>query len=95
LQSEGRQELHVKTTLCAAPQVIQEFKSDTKARNRLERAGAKLSIGCPMQLFDNDLSAGETIVTNSNKLQAYTAARFFPDGALVEIIATGQIKGAA
>lgn len=93
LRSEGRQELRVKTTLCAAPQVIQEFQTDAEAHDRLQRAGAKLSIGCPMQLFDNDLSAGEAIVTNSNKLQAYTAARFFPDEALVEIIATGQIKG--
>jgi predicted aconitase len=94
LQSDSRQGLPVKTTLCAAPQVIQEFQADAGARSKLERAGAKLSIGCPMQLFDNDLSGGEAIVTNSNKLQAYTAARFFPDEALVEIIATGQIKGA-
>jgi predicted aconitase len=93
LRSEGRQVLPVRTTLCAAPQVIQEFKSDTVARDKLERAGVKLSTGCPMQLFDNDLSAGEAIVTNSNKLQAYTAARFFPDGTLVEIMACGEIVG--
>jgi predicted aconitase len=93
LQSEGRKALPVKTTLCAAPQVLQEFKSDAQAIEKLESAGVKLSVGCPMQLFDNDLSAGEAIVTNSNKLRAYTAARFFPDGALVEIMAAGEIKG--
>ena len=93
LRSEGRQELPVKTTLCAAPQVIQEFQADAQARSKLGRAGAKLSTGCPMQLFDNDLSAGEAIITNSNKLQAYTAARFFPDSVLVEIMASGEIKG--
>ncbi len=83
----------MKTTLCAAPQVLRDFKSDAGAVEQLEGAGVKLSVGCPMQLFDNDLSAGEAIVTNSNKLRAYTTARFFPDEALVEIMASGEIKG--
>jgi hypothetical protein len=95
LQSAGRKVLPVKTTLCAAPQVLQAFKSDAGAVEQLEGAGVKLSVGCPMQLFDNDLSAGEAIVTNSNKLRAYTTARFFPDEALVEIMASGEIRGAS
>jgi len=90
-KSKGQRQLPVKTTICAAPQVLQEFKSDAKAREKLERAGVKLSVGCPMQLFDNDLSAGEAIVTNSNKLRAYTTARFFPDEELVEILVSGEI----
>jgi hypothetical protein len=92
LRSKGRKVLPVKTTLCAAPQVLQEFKSDAGAVEKLESAGVRLSVGCPMQLFDNDLSAGEAIVTNSNKLRAYTAARFFPDEALVGIMASGKIR---
>jgi predicted aconitase len=93
LQAKGRRQLPVKTTICAAPQVLKELKSDTKAREKLESAGVKLSVGCPMQLFDNDLSAGEAIATNSNKLRAYTTARFFPDEELVEILVRGEIKG--
>jgi predicted aconitase len=89
--SKGQRQLPVKTTLCAAPQVLKEFKSDAKAREKLESAGVKLSVGCPMQLFDNDLSAGEAIVTNSNKLRAYTTARFVPDEELVEILVRGEI----
>jgi hypothetical protein len=46
-----------------------------------------------MQLFDNDLSAGEAILTNSNKLRAYTPARFFPDEELVKILVRGEIGG--
>ncbi|GAH58935.1 unnamed protein product, partial [marine sediment metagenome] len=69
LEKESRKQLPVKTTICAAPQVLQKFKADEKAYKRLERAGVKLSVGCPMQLFDKDLSAGEAIVTNSNKLR--------------------------
>jgi hypothetical protein len=45
-----------------------------------------------MQLFDNNISAGEAIVTNSNKLRAYTTARFFPDEELVKIIVSGRIR---
>jgi predicted aconitase len=91
LQARGQGQLPVKVTMCAAPQVLQTFKSDAQARPKLESAGIKLSVGCPMQLFDNDLSAGEAIVTNSNKLRAYTAARFFPDEELVEILVSGEI----
>jgi predicted aconitase len=93
LQVRSGSVLAVPTTLCAAPQVLQEFKSDTRARQQLENAGARLSIGCPMQLFDDDLSAGEAILTNSNKLRAYTPARFFPDEELVEILVRGEIGG--
>jgi predicted aconitase len=93
LQAQGRRALPVKTTVCAAPQVLREFRSDSEANEKLESAGVKLSANCPMQLFDNDLSAGEAILTNSNKLRAYTTARFFPDEALVKIMASGEIKG--
>ncbi|HEY72900.1 MAG: hypothetical protein B6I35_04775 [Anaerolineaceae bacterium 4572_32.2] len=92
LQAKGRARLAVKTTMCAAPQVLQTFRSDAEARQKLEGAGVKLSAGCPMQLFDNDLSAGDAIITNSNKLRAYTAARFFPDEELAEIMVSGGIK---
>jgi len=92
LQEIGRKQLPVKTTLCAAPQVLRELKSNANARAKLESAVIKLSAGCPMQLFDNNLSAGEAIITNSNKLRAYTAARFFPDEELVEIIVSGRIR---
>jgi len=93
LQAQGRGVLPVKTTLCAAPQVLQEFESDADACALLDSAGVKLSAGCPMQLFDNDLSAGEAIVTNSNKLRAYTPARFFPDDELVGILVSGEMGG--
>lgn len=91
LQSRGQSQLRVKTVFCAAPQVLQAFKSEVTACERLERAGARFSAGCPMQLFDNDLSAGEAIVTNSNKLRAYTTARFVPDEDLVETLVSGEI----
>jgi predicted aconitase len=86
LRARRQSQLAVKTTFCAAPQVLAKFKSDGTGYERLVHAGAKFSVGCPMQLFDNDLSAEEAIVTNSNKLRAYTTARFFPDKDLLEIM---------
>jgi predicted aconitase len=91
LQRRGQSRLGVKTTLCAAPQVLAAFRRDRPACDRLEQTGARLSAGCPMQLFDNDLSAGEAIVTNSNKLRAYTEARFLPDEKLVEVLVRGEV----
>ena len=93
LQARKQNRLAVKTTLCAAPQVLQEFRTDVTVYEQLERAGVKLSAACPMQLFDNDLSAGEAIVTNSNKLRTYTSARFIPDKDLVDILITGLVQG--
>jgi predicted aconitase len=93
LQVRNQRQLSVKTTLCAAPQVLHRFKAEGEAYEHLERAGIKFSVGCPMQLFDNDLSAKEAILTNSNKLRAYTTARFFPDEELVEILVSGELGG--
>jgi predicted aconitase len=94
LQAGRQSQLAVETTICAAPQVLQKLKADVKAYERLERAGVKLSVTCAETLFEGGVSAGEAIVTNSNKLRAYTTARFFPDEELVEILVSGEIKGA-
>ena len=44
-----------------------------------------------MVLFGNHLSRDEAIITNSTKLRTYTHARFFPDGAIPDILASGRI----
>ena len=93
LQERNQNKIAVKTIICTAPQVLQAFKADGEIYERLTRAGVHLSVSCPETLFENDVSAGETIVTNSNKLRAYTPARFFQDNELVEIVVTGVIKG--
>jgi hypothetical protein len=95
LQARNQGELAVKTIICAAPQVLRKFKGDVKAYERLERAGVNLSVTCAETLFENEVSAGEAIITNSNKLRAYTTARFFPDEELVEILVSEEIKGSS
>jgi predicted aconitase len=93
LQERGLSQLAVETVLCAAPQVLDKFKADVAAHERLKHAGVKLSVACAETLFEGDVSAGEAIVTNSNKLRAYTTARFFPDEELTNILVSGEIKG--
>ncbi len=93
LQARSQSQLAVETIICAAPQVLQKFKADVKAHERLKRAGVKLSVACVETLFEHVVGPEEAILTNSNKLRAYTAARFFPDEELVEILVSGETKG--
>jgi predicted aconitase len=92
LQAKNQSQLAVETIICAAPQVLQKFKADMTAYERLERAGVKFSVTCVETLFEGDVIAGEAVITNSNKLRAYTTARFFPDKELVDILVSGEIK---
>ena len=76
------------------PDTLKKFRTEHKAAHEgLKLAGVKFSVTCAMTLFDNDLSADEAIITNSNKLRAYTTARFFPDDELSDILVAGEIKG--
>jgi predicted aconitase len=91
LHPRNQKRLAVRTIIFAAPQVLQKFKADVEAYERLKRAGVRLSVGCAETLFEGDVSAGEAIITNSYKLRGYTAARFFPDEELVDILVSGEI----
>jgi len=91
LRAKSQSQLAVQTILFAAPQVLQNFKADVKACERLERAGVSVSVACAETLFEGGVSAGDAIITNSNKLRGYSTARFFPDEELVEILVSGEI----
>ena len=91
LRSSGRETIAVPTTICVAPQTLTRLRSAGSAATTLEAAGVSLSAGCPMQLFDNELSDGSAVITNSTKLRTYTSARFFPDDRIVEIVVSGAL----
>jgi predicted aconitase len=93
LQAKSQSQLAVETIICAAPQVVHKFEADVEAHERLKRAGVKLSVTCAETLFEGGVSAEEAVITNSNKLRAYSTARFFPDEELIEILVSGEIKG--
>ncbi|HUT71089.1 MAG TPA: aconitase X [Desulfatiglandales bacterium] len=91
LEAHHKDRLAVDTVLCAAPQVLQEFKAEEQGYERLRSAGVKLSGTCPEAYMDNQLCARDAVITNSNKLRAFTTARMFLDEDLLEVIVTGEI----
>jgi predicted aconitase len=91
LAVHNQSRLAVTTILFAAPQVIRTFRSADKLVQRLEEAGVLLSTACAETLFEGEVCSRDAIVTNSNKLRAYTTARYYPDEDLLGILLTGEI----
>ena len=77
--------------MCAAPDVVKKFRADGRAYNKLINAGAHLASICLLVYMGNPLCARKPVVTNSNKLRTYSAARFFLDRDILKIITFGQI----
>jgi len=93
LCSHGRKKVAVKTILCAAPQVIARFQTDQNTRRQLGRIGLKLSPTCAEAYMDNPLCAREAVVTNSNKLRAFSTARLYRVEELLDLVVTGETNG--
>lgn len=94
LIKHGKKHLAVNTTICSAPQVLGKFIEKRQGWEILSKSGVRFSTACPMQVFDNNLSSDDAIITNSNKLRVYTHARFFPDEEIADIMVTGKIRRA-
>jgi len=93
LISQGKNRLAVETILFAAPQTLKKFRTDLKSFQSLVDAGVRFSSTCCETIFETGLYTGKPVVTNSNKLRAYTTARFFPDEDLVDVLVSGTVKG--
>ena len=93
LRAKGKKRVAVPTILCAAPQVLAKFIKDDCTLDFLRNVGVNLSPTCAEAYMDNPLCASEAIITNSNKLRAFTTARYYIDEELLEVIITGQLKG--
>jgi predicted aconitase len=92
LKGTGRTKLAMPTYLCAPPDVIARFTADVGALAALRQTGARLAALCPLMWLNNPLCARRKIVTNSNKLRTYTAARYLLDDELVAVV-TGATGG--
>ncbi len=93
LESQNRNRLAVKTTLCAAPGVIEKYRFERKTYEGMLGVGVMFSTSCAETLFEGGVCKGDAIITNSSKLRAYSTARFFPDEELVGILVDGVIPG--
>ncbi|SKA77737.1 predicted aconitase subunit 1 [Caloramator quimbayensis] len=86
LEKRGNKKLKVNTILCAAPDVIEEFKKDSKNYEKLISSGVKLTYICPLMYMNNPLCSKKAVITNSNKLRTYSTARFYTDDEILNYI---------
>ena len=93
LKAQGEDSLAVETILCAALQVLQKFQADEETYQMMLNAGVRFSTTCSETIFETGLCTGKPVITNSNKLRAYTSARFFPNEELVKILTSGEVNG--
>ncbi len=83
----------IDTVLVAPPNVLREFRHDSKdVFEKLSATEVRLSATCLEAFMNNSLCASEAVITNSNKLRAFTNARLLLDIQLAEVIATGKIQ---
>jgi predicted aconitase len=85
--------LSISTILCVAPDVVEKFRADNAAFQRLIGSGAKLSSICPAVYMTSPLFSKKPVITNSNKLRSFSSARFFPGKEILSAITGGKIKG--
>lgn len=93
LKEQGNSQVAIPTIISAAPQVLAEFRQDEEAYERLKRMGVKLSDMCSEACMTNKFLALEAVVTDSNKLRAFTPARMLLKEDLLRVIAAGKIEG--
>ncbi len=93
LADQGKDHLGVETILFAAPQVLKKFREDEPTYQRMITAGVRFSAACCECIFETGRCNGEPFLTNSNKLRAYTSARYFPDEVLIKELIKGGIDG--
>jgi predicted aconitase len=91
LRERGQSRLAVDTLICTAPGVLEKFRTDLDAHDRLIDAGVRLGVTCVETLFEGGVIGDARVVTNSTKLRAYAPALFFPDDELLDIIVSGEI----
>jgi predicted aconitase len=90
LQTRNKARVSVETIICTAPQVLDNFMNARGNYQALLDAGVRFSPTCCETIFETGLCTGQPIITNSNKLRAYTSAKFYPDEDLVRIIVGGD-----
>ena len=65
------------------------LKIKTAYFERLRATGARLSYICPLMYMNNPLCKALPVITNSNKLRTYTAARYYTDDEVTAILVKG------
>ena len=90
LESSGRKTVALNVILTSAPDVVEKFKKDPDY-GRLTATGAHLTSICPLMYTNNPLTKKRAIATNSNKLRTYSAARYYMDADILDIICGKEV----
>lgn len=90
LEKSGRKTVALDVILTSAPDVVEKFKKDPDY-GRLISTGAHLTSICPLMYTNNPLTKKHAIATNSNKLRTYSAARYYMDADMLDIICGKEV----
>ncbi|MGL6226146.1 MAG: aconitase X [Thermoguttaceae bacterium] len=88
LERNKRSKVTMQTVITTSPGVLKEFKKTTEYAV-LTKTGATISCICPLMYTSNPLTHKKPIITCSNKLRAYSRAKYFKESEIVDII-TGK-----
>ncbi len=91
LIKNGKTKVACRTIMTTSPAVAKEFMETTDYL-KLMATGVKLSSICPLMYLNNPLTHSRPIMTCSNKLRTYTAARFYTEDELLNIITGKETK---
>ena len=86
LQQNNRKKIAVKTIFTAAPDVVEKFRTNKEIYSKFTSTGARLASTCALMVMSNPLYQTKNVITNSNKLRAYTSGRYFNDDEILEMI---------
>jgi predicted aconitase len=86
----GRERVAVPTILSAAPQVIDGCLALQDGAERVDRLGVQLLPDCLEAFMDSPACARRPTVTTSNKLRAYTTARWLDVEQMLTTICGGR-----
>jgi len=85
LKAKGRQKVAIPTVFTASRGVV-EALDQTEESVKLKNAGVVVSYICPLLYMNNPLCGTMPVITNSNKLRAYTSARYYSDAEILRKI---------
>lgn len=85
LAQQNRRKVAVTTILSAPPGVLTKF-AQTGLSARLRAAGVRTTAICPLMYMNNPVAGKKPVITNSNKLRTYTAARYYRDSQILKLI---------
>lgn len=91
LEKTGRKKVAVRTVLCTAPPVAEEFRK-TDLYEKVYATGARVTSICPLMYTSNPLTKSRRLMTCSNKLRTYSMARYYTDGEMLDIISGAGSK---